>query len=119
MRITVTPKPSDKNKYYLTLEDYIPGGWRPISSIFKTESSSTTDANSKYGYWNGWTHVESRLDRVLATQDYIWRTDQPYTYTYYIRPEYSGTYLLPPVTAYYMYQPQIHATGKYERVTVQ
>lgn len=119
VRITVTPKPSNKNKYYLTLEDYIPGGWRPISSVFKTESFTTTDANSEYGYWNWWTHVESRLDRILATQDYIWRTDRPYTYTYYIRPEYSGIYLLPPVTAYYMYQPQIHTTGKYERITVQ
>ncbi len=118
VRITVTPKPSNTNKYYLTLEDYIPGGWRPISSILKTESMSTTDTNSEYGYWNGWTHVESQLDRIFATQDYIWRTDKPYTYTYYIRPEYSGTYLLPPVTAYYMYQPYIHATGKYEKITV-
>jgi alpha-2-macroglobulin len=119
VRITVTPKPSNRSKYYLTLEDYIPGGWRPIQWLFKTESSSTRDASSEYGYWNGWTHVESQLDRILATQDYIWQTDQPYTYTYYIRPDYVGTYLLPPVTAYYMYQPQIHATGKYAKIIVQ
>ncbi len=119
VRITVTPKPENTTKYYLTLEDYIPGGWRPISSILKTESSSTTDASSEYGYWNGWTHVEAREDRILATQDYVWQTNQPYTYTYYIRPEYVGTYLLPPVTAYYMYQPEIHAIGKYEKIIVQ
>jgi MG2 domain/Bacterial Alpha-2-macroglobulin MG10 domain/Alpha-2-macroglobulin family/A-macroglobulin TED domain/Alpha-2-macroglobulin bait region domain len=119
VRITVTPKSSNSTKYYLTLEDYIPGGWRPIQWVFKTESSSTTDMSSEYGYWNGWTHVEAKLDRVFATQDYVWQTDQPYTYTYYIRPEYKGTYLLPPVTAYYMYQPYIHATGKYEKITVQ
>jgi hypothetical protein len=119
VRITVTPKQENIAKYYLTLEDYIPGGWRPIQWIFKTESSSTTDANSEYGYWNWWTHVEARIDRIFATQDYVWQTDHPYTYTYYIRPEYIGTYLLPPVTAYYMYQPYIHATGKYEKVTVQ
>jgi hypothetical protein len=119
VRITVTPNTSNTTKYYLTLEDYIPGGWRPINSKFNTESSSTTDASSEYGYWNGWTHTESREDRILATQDYVWRMDHPYTYTYYIRPEYVGTYLLPPVTAYYMYQPEIHSIGKYEKVVVQ
>ncbi len=119
VRITVTPRASNSSKYYLTLEDYIPGGWRPIRWVFKTESSTTTDASREYGYWNWWTHVEARADRIFATQDYIWRTDQPYTYTYYIRPEYVGTYLLPPITAYYMYQPDIHATGKYEKITVQ
>jgi hypothetical protein len=71
VRITVTPKPTNTIRYYLTLEDYIPGGWRPINSILKTESSSTIDTKSEYGYWNGWTYVESRVDRVLATQDYI------------------------------------------------
>lgn len=119
VRITVTPKSGNSIKYYLTLEDYIPGGWRPIRWVFNTESSSTTDASSEYGYWNGWNHIEAREDRILATQDYVWRTDYPYTYTYYIRPEYSGTYLLPPVTAYYMYQWEIHATGKYEKIIIQ
>jgi uncharacterized protein YfaS (alpha-2-macroglobulin family) len=118
VRLTATPSQTALHRYYLTLEDYIPGGWRPISSVFQTESSSTTDDQSQYGYWNGWTHTESQLDRLFATQDYVWRWDQPYAYTYYIRPEYRGTYLLPPVTAYYMYQPQVHATGKYERVIV-
>ncbi len=115
----MTPKPGNTPKYYLTLEDYIPGAWRPIQSMFKTESSSTTDNNSEYGYWNGWTHVESRIDRIFATQEYAGQTDLPYTYIYYIRPEYIGIYLLPPVTAYYMYQPDIHATGKYEKIRVQ
>ena len=119
VRITIHQNKSDKINYYLTLEDYIPGGWRPIRWIFQTESSSTTDASSEYGYWNGWTYVESREDRIFATQDYVWRNDQPYTYTYYIRPEYVWTYLLPPVTAYYMYKPNIHAISKYEKVIVQ
>lgn len=119
VRITVTPKSGNSMKYYLTLEDYIPGGWRPIRWVFNTESSSTTDSSSEYGYWNGWTHVEAKEDRIFATQDYIWRTDYPYSYTYYIRPEHTGTYLLPPVTAYYMYQSDIHATGKYEKIIVQ
>jgi uncharacterized protein YfaS (alpha-2-macroglobulin family) len=118
VRLTAKTNPNTTHRYYLTLEDYIPGGWRPISSVFHTESSSTTDTNSQYGYWNGWTHVESQRDRIFATQDYLWWYDKPYTYTYYIRPEHSGTYLLPPVTAYYMYQPQVHATGKYEKVVV-
>ncbi|MBX9809011.1 hypothetical protein K2X92_01310, partial [Candidatus Gracilibacteria bacterium] len=118
-RITVTPKPTNSTKYYLTLEDYIPGAWRPIRGVFNTESSLNTDSSSEYGYWNGWTYVEARSDRILATQDYVWQSDKPYTYTYYIRPEHKGTYLLPPVTAHYMYQGDIHAIGKYEKIIVE
>lgn len=119
VRITISPSKTNTVNYYLSLEDYIPGWWRPIRWIFQTESSSTTDASSEYGYWNGWTYVESKIDRIFATQDYVWRNDQPYTYTYYIRPEYVWTYLLPPVTTYYMYRPNIHAISKYEKVIVQ
>jgi uncharacterized protein YfaS (alpha-2-macroglobulin family) len=119
VRLTVTQKPTNTTKYYLTLEDYIPWAWRPIRGIFNTESSANTDTNSEYGYWNGWTYVEARSDRILATQDYVWQSDKPYTYTYYIRPEHKGTYLLPPVTAHYMYQWDIHAIGKYEKIVVE
>jgi uncharacterized protein YfaS (alpha-2-macroglobulin family) len=62
--------------------------------------------------------VESTVDRVLATQEYLWQSDQPYSYTYYIRPEHTGEYLLPPATAYYMYEPEIHSLTRYERIRV-
>jgi alpha-2-macroglobulin len=115
--LTATPPVSDTPSYYLTLEDFVPGWWRPIRWVFTTESRSTTDTNQEGWYWNGWSHVEARDDRILATADSLW-SSEPQTYTYYIRPEYAGTYLLPPVTAYYMYRPEVHAIGRYERVEV-
>lgn len=39
-------------------------------------------------------------------------------YTYYIRPESVGKYLLPPATAYLMYNPNVHAYTRYEQVEV-
>ncbi len=115
--LTVTPPPSDAPTYYLTLEDYVPGAWRPIRGVFRTESSATTD-NGDGWYWNGWSYVEARDDRILATSDYIYEAE-PRTYTYYVRPEFEGTYLLPPATAYYMYRPEIHAITRYEKIVVE
>lgn len=76
-----------------------------------------TDSNGQnYNYDNYWSYVEARDDRILATVESGYGENR--TYTYYFRPEYSGTYLLPPVTAYFMYRPEVHAIGRYERITV-
>lgn len=40
------------------------------------------------------------------------------TYTYYVRPNIVGTYLLPPATSYFMYRPEVHAYTQYEKVQV-
>lgn len=117
VKLTVTPPPTESPTFYLTLEDYVPGAWRPIRGIFQTESSATSDNNQDGWYWNGWSYVEARDDRIFATSDYLYKTE-PRTYTYYIRPEFEWEYLLPPVTAYYMYRPEIHAIGKYEKIQV-
>lgn len=39
-------------------------------------------------------------------------------YRYYIRPEFVGEYLLPPATAYFLYNPDRHAYTAYGRVKV-
>lgn len=101
--------------HHLALEDFVPGGWRPIRGIFKTESVFTSDAQDGY-YWSGWSHVEAKDDRILAMGE--WGYGDKQTYTYYFRPEFVGTYLLPPVTAYFMYRPEVFALGKYEKVVV-
>lgn len=96
----------------LAIEDFFPGGWRPINGIFKTESSLLRAETTSW-----WGYVESREDRILAHQSYIYG-DTPLTYSYYIRPEFLGDYLLPPATAYFMYTPEIHAYTQYSRIKV-
>ena len=97
----------------LSLEDFFPGWWRPINGIFKTEKSLIQETSPSW-----WSYVESREDRLLAHREYIYRDEKVLEYSYYIRPESLGDYLLPPATAYLMYRPEIHAYTKYERVKV-
>ena len=107
---TNVPSGSTRN---LSLEDFFPGGWRPINGIFKTEKSVEQSTSSSW-----WSYVESREDRLLAHREYLYGDDRTLEYSYYIRPESLWEYLLPPATAYLMYRPEIHAYTKYERVKV-
>jgi alpha-2-macroglobulin len=97
--------------YNLTVEDYYPAGWRPINSRLKTESALTRSESI-----GSWSYNESRDDRMLAHIDYGYSSTR--TYTYYIRPNIVGSYLLPPAMSYYMYRPEVHAYTKYEKVQV-
>lgn len=126
VKIRIQVKNVDTKKYHLTLEDFMPGWWRPIRWIFKTESSALKQNDTdNYWYWNRWDHVAALQEKILATRNVIYpqswndKSPQIFSYTYYIRPEHTGTYLLPPVTAYYMYQPDIHAIGTYQKITIQ
>lgn len=60
--------------------------------------------------------MEAKDDRILAMAE--WGYGDKHTYTYYFRPEFAGTYLLPPVTAYFIYRPEVFALGKYEKILV-
>ncbi len=113
VKLTLTPSTTESRlRYYLTLEDFFPGAWRPIASRFKTESVFT-QVTGDY-----WSHTETKDDRLLATMDTVYSAE-PRIYTYYFRPEYLWTYLLPPAIAYYMYERDIYAIGKYEEITIQ
>ena len=80
--LTLTPStPENRLRYYLTLEDFFPGAWRPIASRFQTESVFTQSSGD---YWS---HTETKDDRLLATMDTVY-SSEPRTYTYYFRPEY-------------------------------
>lgn len=115
--LKVTPPKSSHPQYYLTAEDFVPGGWRPIRWVFSTESKLLASTDASSSYWYGWSHVESRDDRILATSDVLWNSGVQ-TYTYYIRPEFVWRYLLPPATAYFMYRPEISARTMYQGVEV-
>ena len=105
--------PTDENSSWdnLAIEDYYPGGWRPINSRFKTTSATTRSTSSDW-----WSYIESRDDRMLSHVENGYGKTR--TSTYYIRPNIAGNYLLPPATAYYMYRPEVHAYTRYEKIRV-
>lgn len=49
--LEVTPPKSAVARYYLTLEDFMPGGWTPIRGIFGTTSAFTAESSLQSGYW--------------------------------------------------------------------
>ena len=102
-KVTLTLELPEGNHRHVSLEDFFPGGWRPINGIFQTERQGLTNV---MGSW--WTQRESRDDRMLLYRDATYG-EEKLTYSYYIRPESVGDFLLPPSLAYFMYQPEIHA----------
>ncbi len=118
-RATIKVKLPDGNSEEwrnLNVEDFVPGWWRPIKWIFQTESMMNDSTDAEYSYNNYWSYIETQDDRILANIESWYGSSR--TYTYYFRPEYSGTYLLPPVTAYFMYRPEVHAIGRYQTIVV-
>ncbi len=105
------PNYENKSWYNLALEDYFPAGWRPINGIFHTESALTHEESD-----NWWDYIESRDDRLLSHISYGYGKMR--NYSYYIRPEYVGEYLLPPATAYFMYRPEYHSYTQYQKIKV-
>jgi uncharacterized protein YfaS (alpha-2-macroglobulin family) len=58
-------------------------------------------------------------DRAMAHAKYVYnRSDREVVYEFYFRPNYQGTFTLPPVTAYLMYRPDIRAHTKFSSVEV-
>ncbi len=118
-RVTLRVKIPDTNAtwQHLTLEDFVPGWWKPMRWIFQTESKLHSDStNDFYSNETYWGHIEAHDDRILATTEQWYGTTK--SYSYFIRPEYVGSYILPPVTAYFMYLPEIHAIWKFEKIIV-
>lgn len=102
---------TEKNRKNIVLEDYIPSSFRVLNSKFKTNSIVKKD-NENY-YWN---HIEILDDRLFANIS-NWYGDK-YEYSYYIIPEYVGLFTYPPVSAYIMYEPEIRANTKFEKIEV-
>lgn len=102
-----------KNRKNLNIEDYLPGSFRIINTNFKTEEISIKEWDNKTWKWN---HIEYNPDVVMANAEYIWSWSNDFEY--FFRPEFEGTYLHPPVTAYMMYNPQIRANWEFNIATV-
>lgn len=114
-RVTLTAQFASQGEdywYNLAIEDFLPSAWRPINQKFQTESSLLENARDE-SWWN---YTEAKDDRLLAHMSYGWGNTR--TYSYYFRPLILGEFILPPATAYFMYDPEVHAYTEFSRVTV-
>lgn len=105
----------DGSKKYtdLVIEDYLPSGFEIVQSKFKTESISVSQAVKNQ--WN-WDHIENRPNVAMAHAKHVRRNE--IRYEYYVRPKFSGIFTQPPVTAYFMYNPEMRAHTKFNKIEV-
>ena len=104
----------DKLRRNVSLEDYIPSSFKIINSKFKTESSASKKGNIKSRAWN---HVEYLKDRVFANASSAWGQDLYFEYI--VRAEFEWSFTHPPVSAYMMYDGDIRAHWKFEKIIVE
>jgi len=97
----------------LVIEDYLPSGFEVVQSKFKTESIAVGQAAKNQWAWN---HIENKPNVVMAHTKRIYNNELKYEY--YFRPKFTGTFTQPPVTAYFMYQPDIRAHSTFSSVEV-
>ncbi|MCP4523211.1 MAG: hypothetical protein GY828_03250, partial [Candidatus Gracilibacteria bacterium] len=98
----------------LVIEDYLPSGFEVVQSKFKTESIAVGEA-SKQTEWN-WNYIENKPNVIFAHAKYV-RQDTA-VYEYYMRPKFTGTFTQPPVTAYFMYVPDIQSHSAFNYIEV-
>ncbi len=70
------------------------------------------------GAMTEWSYVAKLRDRLIVDRA-GGSGNGEFSYVYYMRPKYRGEYMIPPVTAYFLHDPSIHAVGDYLRITVQ
>jgi uncharacterized protein YfaS (alpha-2-macroglobulin family) len=104
---------SRKNRRNLALEDYIPSTFKVINSKFKTESTNLKNWTRKS--WD-WDHIEYLKDRVFANASSTWSDEL--SFEYIVTPEFSWEFIYPPVNAYMMYDWDIRAHSKFEKIIV-
>ena len=104
----------NNNKNDFVLEDYLPWSFRVINSKFKTESVIVTQ-NTKNKNWS-WDHIEYRPNVVMAHNEYVWWNKKEFSY--YVRAEFGGLYIQPPVTWYMMYNPIIRWNSEFNIIEV-
>lgn len=97
-----------------TMEDYLPAGFTILNSRFKTNTIATAQASS-WDRWR-WSHTEKRPQWVMAHARYSWgRTAE---YEYFVRADFAGEFIYPPVAAYMMYQPTKRANNEFRRIVI-
>ena len=97
----------------LTLEDHLPAGFTILNSRFQTNSIATSQATSDTWAWN---YVNLRPETVMANARYSWGNEAEYKY--FIRADFAGEYLYPPLAGYLMYKPTVRANTEFRRIVV-
>jgi uncharacterized protein YfaS (alpha-2-macroglobulin family) len=95
----------------LVIEDYLAWTFQVLNPNFKT-NSSIIKQNTSY-----WDYKEFHPNVAMFNFGYIWNWKR--TASYFVRPEFSWTYILPPVSAYFMYRPEFRAHSEYNIIEVE
>lgn len=109
VKITLTVVAKDRSNY-VVVDDALPAGFegqnpRFLTSVAATsESSRTPSADSWWWPWWSFSHTDMRDDRMLLFADSM--PAGVYTYSYTARATNLGTFVLPPVKAEAMYEPE-------------
>ncbi|MBC8073809.1 MAG: hypothetical protein IAG13_36155, partial [Deltaproteobacteria bacterium] len=122
---------------YVVVDDPLPAGFEGQNPKFVTSVQATGESGrggpTPYGggspgyyggygdgWWWGWwytfSHTDLRDDRMLLFADQL--PAGVYTYSYTARATTIGKFLLPPVKAEEMYEPERFGHGSSSRVTV-
>ena len=96
----------------ITLEDYLSSSFVVFNNKFKT-TSNTLKQNNRNWYFD---HTELRPEVVFANASYVWWNKV--NYEYYFTPSFEGKFILPPVTAYEMYNPKNRANSEYRVIEI-
>jgi uncharacterized protein YfaS (alpha-2-macroglobulin family) len=115
-----------KERRFVAVSDPIPAGTEPVESWFATTASDLAEQQAKAdagGYdWTAWwrgggfDHVERHDDRVelFATR----LGEGPHEFTYLLRATTAGTFVVAPMHAEEMYEPEVFGKTKQEAVEV-
>lgn len=139
VKVTITLVMDDRASF-VVVDDPLPAGFEGQNPRFLTSVAATDQGTLDYGFgmggeygrggydynyggWGGWwypwysfDHKQMRDDRMLLFAD--WLPAGVYTYSYTARATNLGTFVLPPVHAEAMYQPERFGHGSSSVVTI-
>lgn len=109
-----------EDRYYVSVEDFIPAGLEPIDFSLKTAQQSLQEDENNYNWWNNlwyFNHSEFRDDRVVYFADFL--PKGVYEIEYYLRATTSGEFVDLPAKVQEMYVPEVfgQTTGNRFEVT--
>lgn len=135
VKVTINLVVSDRANY-VVVDDPLPAGFEGQNPKFVTSVQAMSETGGSRGYgggyggypyyggydgwWWGWwysfSHTDLRDDRMLLFADQL--SAGVYTYSYTARATTIGEFLLPPVKAEEMYEPERFGHGSSSKVTV-
>lgn len=118
-------------RYYVAVVDPMPAGFESVNENFATTAKTRPGGSSSdewltrgqhgYGwwwwYWDPWDYKEKRDDRVQLFQDRMY--GGVFEYTYVARATTLGNFVVPPLRAEEMYEPETFGRSATERVIIE